>query len=238
MKHLQELLTITETFDNLPSLYNKRAALRHDLQDAREEGDTKRAQKILDKLQKLSDQIYDLEEKSKRTFEERLKEGIQPVKTISKFAYYRESAVTASLKKKLEKAGKEFDVTVTYGKPKADRFEVEKFVNIKLTGTRNNIKQVAAAAALQMNDDSLNEGKDLDELVDAWMEHNNAWRTEGPNGVQNFEKLIHVLGYHSIDSFLEDNPGVIESMFEWIRDQKIQEWKEALSEFDDKEDQE
>lgn len=155
MKHLQELLTITETFDNLPSLYNKRAALRHDLQDAREEGDTKRAQKILDKLQKLSDQIYDLEEKSKRTFEERL-----------------------------------------------------------------------------------NEGKDLDELVDAWMEHNNAWRTEGPNGVQNFEKLIHVLGYHSIDSFLEDNPGVIESMFEWIKEQNVTAWKEALSEFNDKEDQE
>jgi len=84
----------------------------------------------------------------------------------------------------------------------------------------------------------INEGKDLDELVDAWMEHNNAWRTEGPNGVQNFEKLIHVLGYHSIDSFLEDNPGVIESMFEWIRDQKIQEWKEALSEFDDHDDEE
>lgn len=87
----------------------------------------------------------------------KLVEGIEPVKTISKFAYYRESAVTASLKKKLEKAGKEFDVTVTYGKPKADRFEVEKFVNIKLTGTRNNIKQVAAQAGLQMNDDSLNE---------------------------------------------------------------------------------
>lgn len=87
----------------------------------------------------------------------KLVEGIEPVKTISKFAYYRESAVTASLKKKLEKAGKEFDVTVTYGKPKADRFEVEKFVNIKLTGTRNSIKQVAAQAGLQMNDDSLNE---------------------------------------------------------------------------------
>lgn len=86
--------------------------------------------------------------------------------------------------------------------------------------------------------EDLNESKDLDELVDAWMEHNNAWRTEGPKGVQNFEKLIRALGYHNIDSFLEDNPGAIEAMFEWIRDQKIQEWKEALSEFDDKEDEE
>lgn len=84
----------------------------------------------------------------------------------------------------------------------------------------------------------INEGKDLDELIDAWMERNNAWRTEGPKGVQNFEKLIRALGYHNIDSFLEDNPGAIEAMFEWIRDQKIQEWKEALSEFDDKEDEE
>lgn len=155
MKNLQELLTIAETFDNLPSLYNKRAALSHDLQDAREEGDTKRAQKILDKLQKLSDQIYDLEQKSKRTFEERL-----------------------------------------------------------------------------------DEGKDLDELIDAWMERNNAWRTEGPKGVQNFEKLIRALGYHNIDSFLEDNPGAIEAMFEWVKEQKVQEWKEALSEFDDHDDEE
>lgn len=81
--------------------------------------------------------------------------------------------------------------------------------------------------------EDLNESKDLDELVDAWMEHNNAWRTEGPRGRENIEKLTRALGYRNMDAFLEDNPGVIERMFEWIKEQNITEWKEALAEFDE-----
>lgn len=81
-------------------------------------------------------------------------------------------------------------------------------------------------------DEGLNEGKDLDELVDAWMEKNNAWRTEGSRGVDNIEKLIRALGYRNMDGFLEDNPGAIESLFNWIKEQNISEWKEALAEFD------
>lgn len=87
--------------------------------------------------------------------------------------------------------------------------------------------------------ESLSEGKDLDELIDAWMEKNNAWRTEGQRGVDNIEKLIRALGYRNMDGFLEDNPGAIESLFNWIKEQNVSEWKEALAEFDeDNEDQE
>ena len=88
---------------------------------------------------------------------------------------------------------------------------------------------------VKSTNESLSEGKDLDELIDAWMEKNNAWSTEGQRGVNNIEKLIRALGYHNMDDFLEDNPGAIESLFEWIREQNISEWKEALAEFEDNE---
>jgi len=81
--------------------------------------------------------------------------------------------------------------------------------------------------------EDLNESKDLDELVDAWIERNNAWRIEGPRGRENIEKLTRALGYRNMDAFLEDNSGVIERMFEWIKEQNITEWKEALAEFNE-----
>lgn len=86
--------------------------------------------------------------------------------------------------------------------------------------------------------EGLNEGKDLDELVDAWAEKNNAWRTEGPRGRENLEKLIRVLGYRNMDAFLEDNSGAIERVFEWIKEQNNTEWKEAFAEFDEDQDDE
>ena len=77
------------------------------------------------------------------------------------------------------------------------------------------------------------ESKDLDELVDAWMEKNNAWRTEGPQGYRNLSKLVRELQYADVPTFLEDNPGAIEALFNWIKEQRVSEWKEALAEFDD-----
>ena len=65
MKTLQHLLVLEASGLSLPELYNRRAALNHDLQNAREEGDSKKVQKVLDKLAKIGDDIYDLESKRK-----------------------------------------------------------------------------------------------------------------------------------------------------------------------------
>lgn len=68
-KELNKLLG--ESVDTeLPRLYNQRAALNYDLQDAREEGDQKKISKLLDKLGKISDAIEELEQRKKRKLKE------------------------------------------------------------------------------------------------------------------------------------------------------------------------
>lgn len=75
--------------------------------------------------------------------------------------------------------------------------------------------------------------RDLSELVDAYLEENNLYRVEGRQGVQNMCTLARALGYKDPMYFgqlsskaaigdlicmLEDNPGLIEAMIEWVRD--------------------
>lgn len=69
---------------------------------------------------------------------------------------------------------------------------------------------------------------DLDELIDKFIEVKKLHRFEGDTGVSNFEELVQALGYDDIDSFLADNSGCMEEMITWIRDQKVDDWKEKL----------
>lgn len=69
---------------------------------------------------------------------------------------------------------------------------------------------------------------------------------EGHRGVINLEKVVSSLGgYNSINEFLEDNPGAIEAMIEWIRNTRCPEWESNLTKMgytgydeDESEDQE
>lgn len=71
---------------------------------------------------------------------------------------------------------------------------------------------------------------DMAELVDRFIEQEKLWHFEGGRGVNNFEKIIKAIGYRNMDYFLEDNPGCLEKMVEWLRDtDNIEEWKEKLA---------
>lgn len=74
-------------------------------------------------------------------------------------------------------------------------------------------------------------------------------RTEGKAGIENLLLLIRSMGYKDIQQwgmfhkkgisgaysdifeFLEDNPGCIEAIKEWICDQEIEEWKANIESY-------
>jgi len=82
----------------------------------------------------------------------------------------------------------------------------------------------------------------LSEAVDLYTEQEGITTTEGTRGVKNLCKLVHALGYvdkmyfgqfegasyGDLINFLEDNPGAIQSIVEWIRNSSVDEWKECL----------
>jgi hypothetical protein len=85
--------------------------------------------------------------------------------------------------------------------------------------------------------------RDLSELVDAYMEQENLHRLEGRKGVEAICQLAAALGYKDPTYFgqltskatvgdllcmLEDNPGMVEVMVEWVRASNSQEHKESL----------
>ena len=85
--------------------------------------------------------------------------------------------------------------------------------------------------------------RDLSELVDAYMEQENLHRLEGRKGVEAVCQLAAALGYKDPMYFgqltskatvgdllcmMEDNPGMVEAMVEWVRDRNSPEFKEAL----------
>jgi len=85
----------------------------------------------------------------------------------------------------------------------------------------------------------------LDELLDAYMDKNKLYRNEGRQGVENLCQLTRALGYKDpqywgqlsskaymgdLLMFLEDNPGAVEALHTWIRDQNSPEFEAALLE--------
>ena len=69
---------------------------------------------------------------------------------------------------------------------------------------------------------------DMNELIEKYTDQEKMYHFEGSRGVSNFDKLIGVIGYRNMDEFLEDNPGCIQAMIEWLGDQRNKEWEESL----------
>jgi hypothetical protein len=84
------------------------------------------------------------------------------------------------------------------------------------------------------------------DLVYDWQQQNNANRTEGITGVKNLCRLVRAMGhrdplyngqfahdgaYGDLTVFLEDNPGAVQAIIDWITTEgdTIDEWKDSLA---------
>jgi len=67
------------------------------------------------------------------------------------------------------------------------------------------------------------------DLIEQYQDATHTWRTEGCNGVQNFNKLIEVLGYDDVYDFLMDNSGAIDALVNFIGDSGINDWEDSLN---------
>lgn len=85
----------------------------------------------------------------------------------------------------------------------------------------------------------------LKRLLEEYCQQNKMYRLEGRKGVENIAKLVEDLGYKdpmhfgqlnngacigSLINFFEDNPGALEAVFDWIREQRSPEFYEKLQE--------
>lgn len=83
-------------------------------------------------------------------------------------------------------------------------------------------------------------------MLDKVLLHNNMTRTEGSIGVKNLAFVTRMLGYKDISylgqfspdgsygdiiEFLEDNPGAISALYEWIEENMNSDWEESLKEY-------
>lgn len=83
---------------------------------------------------------------------------------------------------------------------------------------------------------------DLNELIEAFQAENHHHSYENEEGVRNFCRLLNAMGYRDpqyfgqfagasygdLIRFLEDNPGAMEVLVEWIAEQNFPEWKREL----------
>lgn len=83
----------------------------------------------------------------------------------------------------------------------------------------------------------------LHEVMSEYQEHKKISNNEGSSGVKNLCRLVRGMGYKDtmyfgqfaqdgsygdLIEFLEDNPGCVEAIKEWIGDQDLDEWRENL----------
>ena len=83
----------------------------------------------------------------------------------------------------------------------------------------------------------------MEQLIEKWQQRNEAFSVEGRKGVVNLCRLVNVLGYADpmyfgqmapdasigdLVCFLEDNPGAIETIINFIGDSGVLEWQENL----------
>ena len=74
-------------------------------------------------------------------------------------------------------------------------------------------------------------------LMEKYLDQNRMYSFEGARGVRFLCKIIGVLGYSDYSDFMEDNPGAIEAIVEWIGDQNCPEWSQLIqSELEDKDE--
>lgn len=80
------------------------------------------------------------------------------------------------------------------------------------------------------------ENMDFDEVLNEYMYQNKFHHFEGSTGVKRLQKLVTNMNPdysgrfsgNSIIDFLEDNPGAIEAITNWIAEQNVDEWKDNL----------
>jgi hypothetical protein len=69
------------------------------------------------------------------------------------------------------------------------------------------------------------------EMFDTYLEQNGMWHFEGVRGVRILTQLVEeVCGYTSFDYFLEDNPGAMAAIVDWIREANCPKWRQNLEE--------
>ncbi len=67
------------------------------------------------------------------------------------------------------------------------------------------------------------------DLFDTYLTQNHMYSFEGQRGVRNLNKITQdVGGYTDLEHFLEDNPGAIEALINWIQEQNNQDWNRNL----------
>ena len=76
------------------------------------------------------------------------------------------------------------------------------------------------------------------EMFDTYLEQNRMWHFEGQRGVRHLNKIVQeVCGYmgygNTVELFLEDNPGAVEAIVNWIREARCVEWQQNLEELVD-----
>lgn len=90
----------------------------------------------------------------------------------------------------------------------------------------------------------MKEERDFEEVFDAYLDQENLYRTEGEQGFNNLCMIANALGYKDVMGFgslpngahvgdfmefLSDNPGAVEAIHEWIRENgEKTDWKEKL----------
>ena len=101
-----------------------------------------------------------------------------------------------------------------------------------------------------MPDDDYAGVEDGAEILDDVLQQKEIYRFEGEQGTRNLARIAGMLGYHDTQyfgqfedgcygdlfEFFNDNPGAIEVVVEWIRDQLQEqkpggEWYESLKEY-------
>lgn len=87
--------------------------------------------------------------------------------------------------------------------------------------------------------------RDFDDMMDKFCDQERIYRLEGETGVANLAKIVEAIGYKdpqynwtlrngasigSLVMFLEDCPGAVEAINNWIREFAAPEWVEQLQE--------
>jgi len=79
-------------------------------------------------------------------------------------------------------------------------------------------------------------GESLSELMQEFLNLKKFHHFEGDSGMENLNETVKAMGYKGhgfrygspLESFLSDNPGAQQAILDWICDQDLDEWKEAI----------
>lgn len=74
----------------------------------------------------------------------------------------------------------------------------------------------------------------LEDKLQEYLTAKKFFHFEGARGVERLETVLNeVCGYghwHPLQMFLEDNPGCVEAMLQWVGEQRVPEWEANLDE--------